>query len=175
MPYEVKIDKRSAHVELLSRKGNQVLIVVDGKEYQLDIEKVARGKYSILYDHKSFNVEIIPGTDIKQFVAHTFKNTYQVDIIDAEAKYLANRLKGREDEGESTIVAPIPGRVVKILVEKGDLVQAGQTVIIISAMKMESEFKARKQGKVIDIPVAEGQTVDARQVLVVIEDAIEQQ
>ncbi len=173
MPYEVKLDKRSAHVELLSREGNQVLIVVDGKEYQLDIEKVAKGKYSILYDHKSFNVEIIPGADIKQFVAHTFKNTYQVDIIDAEAKYLANRLKGREDEGESTIVAPIPGRVVKIQVEVGDLVKAGQPVIVISAMKMESEFKAKKPGRIVDIKVTEGQTVDAHQVLVVIEDITE--
>lgn len=173
MPYEVKLNKRSANVELLSRKGNQVLVAVDGKEYQLDLEQVAKGKYSILYKNKSFNVEVIPGPSIRQYVAHTFKNTYHVDIVDAEAKYLENRLKGLQDEGESTIVAPIPGKVVKILVEKDELVNAGQTVIIISAMKMESEFKAKKPGRVVDIQVVEGQTVDARQVLVVIEDTVE--
>ena len=170
MPYEVKINKRTATVDLLSRENNHVLIAVDGKEYRLDVEKVASGKYSILHHNKSFNVEIIPGTGIRQYIAGTFKNTYQVDIIDAEAKYLASRNKGQYDEGENTIVAPIPGRVVKIFVEKGEAVQAGQTIITISAMKMESEFKARKAGRILDIKVAEGQTVDAKQLLVVIED-----
>ena len=173
MSYEVKINNRSANVELLSREGNHVLIAVDGKEYKLDFEMVGKGKYSILYNNKSFNVEVIPGENIKQYVAHTSKSSFQVDIVDAESKYLENRFKSQEDEGESTIVAPIPGRVVKILVNKDEIVEAGQTIIIISAMKMESEFKAKKPGKIADIKVVEGQTVDARQVLVVIEDAIE--
>ncbi len=173
MPYEVKVNKRTANVELLSREGHHVLIAVDGKEYNLDFEMVGKGKYSILHNNKSFNVEVIPGHTIKQYVAHTSKSTFHVDIVDAESKYLENRFKGQEDEGESTIVAPIPGRVVKILVNKDELVEAGQTIIIISAMKMESEFKAKKPGRIADIKVVEGQTVDARQVLVIIEDAIE--
>jgi biotin carboxyl carrier protein len=174
MSYEVKVNNRSANVELLSREGNNVLIAVDGKEYKLDFEMVAKGRYSILHNNKAFNVELIPGDSIKQYIAHTSKSTFRVDIVDAEAKYLENRHKGQEDEGESTIVAPIPGRVVKILVNKDDIVEAGQTIIIISAMKMESEFKATKPGRIVDINVVEGQTVDARQVLVVIEDQIKQ-
>ena len=71
MSYEVKINNRSANVELLSREGNHVLIAVDGKEYKLDFEMVGKGKYSILYNNKSFNVEVIPGENIKQYVAHT--------------------------------------------------------------------------------------------------------
>lgn len=172
MSYEVKVNNRSANVELLSHKGSRILIAIDGKEYDLDVEKVASGKYSILYRRRSFNIEIIAGAGVKQFVAHTFKNTYDVQIIDAEAKYLANRMKSIEEEGESTIVAPIPGRVVRIPVSVGEEVAAGQTVITISAMKMESDFKAKKQGKVVEILVKEGQTVDARQVLVIIEDTI---
>ncbi len=64
----------------------------------------------------------------------------------------------------------MPGKIVKILVAEGDKVEAGQTVIIVSAMKMESEFKASKAGIVNEIPVKEGDTVDGNQVLVVIED-----
>ena len=64
----------------------------------------------------------------------------------------------------------MPGKIVKILVAVGDAVEAGQTVIIVSAMKMESEFKAAKAGIVSEIPVKEGDTVDGNQVLVVIED-----
>lgn len=170
MPFEVKLNNRSAMVELLNREGDKVLIVVDGKEYNLDFVPVAKGKYSILHQNKSYNVEIIPGNGVKQCVAHTSKTSYEVEIVDAESKYLANRMKGREEEGESIITAPIPGKVVRILVNKGEEVQAGQTVIIISAMKMESEFKAKKAGTIIDIKVEEGQTVEARQEMVIIEE-----
>lgn len=173
MSYEVKVNKRTANVELLSRQGNHVLIAVDGKEYNIDFQMVAKGKYSIIHHNKSYNVEVIPGQNIKQYIAHTQKSTFQVDIKDAESKYMENRLNGQEHEGESTIVAPIPGKVVKILVNKNEHVDTGQTIIIISAMKMESEFKAGKPGRVADIKVVEGQTVDAQQVLVVIEDAVE--
>lgn len=65
----------------------------------------------------------------------------------------------------------MPGKIVKILVSVGDKVEPGQTVIIVSAMKMESEFKATKPGIVSEIPVSEGDTVDGNQVLVSIEDA----
>lgn len=174
MPFEVKLNDRLAHVELLSREGDKVLIAVDGKEYNLDFVQVAKGQYSILHRNKSFNVAIIPGDGAKHYVAHTAKNSYQVEIIDAESKYQANRKRGREEEGESIITAPIPGKVVRVLVKNGDVVQPGQTVVIISAMKMESEFKARKEGLVLEVKVTEGQTVDARQVMVIIEDKQEQ-
>jgi biotin carboxyl carrier protein len=65
----------------------------------------------------------------------------------------------------------MPGKIVKILVSEGDAVEVGQTVIIVSAMKMESEFKASKAGIIAKISVAEGDTVDGNQVLVEIEDA----
>ncbi len=169
MSYEVKLKDRIARVELLSRQGDQLLVAVDGKEYALDFAPLNKGSYSIIHNNKSYNVELIPVNGVKKYNVNTFKNTYEVEIIDAEAKYLANRLKGQEDEGESIITAPIPGKVVKVLVEQGEEVEAGQTVVIIAAMKMESEFKAARSGVVSEIKVKEGQSVEARQEMVVIE------
>ncbi len=169
MSYEVKLRDRIAHVELISRKGDQLLINVDGREYALDFVRLNKGSYSIIHKNKSYNVELIPTNGIKKYNVNTFKNSYEVEIIDAEAKYRANRLRGQEDEGAASIVAPIPGKVVKILIEEGDKVEAGQTAIVISAMKMESEFKAAKAGVVSSIKVKEGQSVEARQELVVFE------
>jgi biotin carboxyl carrier protein len=63
----------------------------------------------------------------------------------------------------------MPGKIVKIPVKTGDDVEAGQTLIIVSAMKMESEFRAKSAGKVKSIHVAEGDTVDANKVLIVVE------
>ena len=131
MSYEVKINDRIARVQLLNRRGKDVVIEVDGKEYILDFIQVAPGKYSILHDNRSYNLELIPGDGIRQYVVNSFKSSYEVNIIDAEAKYLASRLKGQEDESESTITAPIPGKVVKILVTEGEKLEAGQTILII--------------------------------------------
>lgn len=170
MPYEVKLNKRSAIVELLSREGEKVLVAVNGKEYQLDFAKLTQGKYSIIHNNRSYNVELIPGINHKQYIAHTSKSSYEVEIVDAESKYLANRSKTSEEEGESIITAPIPGRVISILVKKGEQVSAGQTLIILSAMKMESEYKAQKAGVVAAVKVSEGQTVEARQEMIVIEE-----
>ncbi len=169
MPYEVKLKNRIARVELLNQQGEQLLVSVDEKEYALDFVNLSKGSYSVIHKNKSYNLELIPVNGIKKYNVNTFKNTYEVEIIDAEAKYLANRNKDKDDSAGNIITAPIPGKVVRILVEEGEAVEAGQTVIIIAAMKMESEFKASKAGVVSSINVKEGQSVEAKQDLVVID------
>lgn len=175
MSHEVKLKDRIASVELLSRQGDQLLIAVDGREYALDFVKLNSGSYSVLHKNKSYNVELIPINGIRKYHVNTFKNTLEVEIIDAESKYLANRKSGQEDDTVNIITAPIPGKVIRIPVEEGQEVEAGQTVIVIAAMKMESEFKAAGSGTVSSIQVAEGQSVEARQELVVIDYAADDQ
>jgi biotin carboxyl carrier protein len=168
MSFEVKINKRIAQVDLLKWEGSYVNIVVDGKEYSLDFEKVGNGIFSILHNNRSHNIELIPGESVKKYTINTDKSTYDVEIIDAETKYKASRQKGIGDDQENTITAPIPGKVVKIPVSAGDNVEAGQTLIIFSAMKMESEFKSKKDGIVKEIFVKEGEVVEAKKVMVVV-------
>jgi biotin carboxyl carrier protein len=169
MSYEVKINNRTAKVELLQWDGTYVNVKVDGKEYKLDFEKVNQGTFSIIHNNNSYNIELIPGENVRQYTINTAKKTYETEIIDAESKYRAARLKGSEEDAENTVVAPIPGKVVKIPVNEGDTVEAGQTLVIFSAMKMESEFKAKKDGIVKEIRVKEGDTVEAKRVMVVVE------
>jgi biotin carboxyl carrier protein len=169
MSYEVKINNRVAKVELLQWENSYVNIKVDGKEYIIDFEKVGNGIFSMIYNHKSYNIELIPGGDSKNYTVNTYKHSYDVEIVDAESKYIASRLKGSEEDVENTIIAPIPGKVVKIPVNLGENVEAGQTLIIFSAMKMESEFKARKSGVVKEILVKEGDTVEAKKVMIIVE------
>ena len=169
MSYEVKINNRTAKVELLQWDGTYVNIKVDEKEYILDFEKVNQGIFSIIHNNNSYNIELIPGENVKQYTINTYKNSYETEVIDAESKYRAARLKGSEEDAENTVIAPIPGKVVKIPVIVGDAVEAGQTLVIFSAMKMESEFKAKKEGVVKEIRVKEGDIVEAKKVMVVVE------
>jgi len=169
MELELNIDSRKAKVDMLKRDGNQLSVSVDGEVYNLDMVRVAEGIYSIIYKGKSFNVEMIQGTTDKQYVVNTFYNSYEIEVVDAETRYIRNRHKGDAHDGDNSISTPMPGKVVKILVEVGEEVEVGQTVIIVSAMKMESEFKVRKPGIVKAIHVKEGDLVEGHKVMVVIE------
>jgi glutaconyl-CoA/methylmalonyl-CoA decarboxylase subunit gamma len=76
------------------------------------------------------------------------------------------RRSGRKDEaahgtGPQRIVAPMPGKVVKVLVSKGDTVRARQPLVVIEAMKMENELRATGAGAIAELHVQEGQSVDA--------------
>ncbi len=162
MSYEVKLKDRIAQIDVISHNGNKLLVAIDGVEYALDFVQIGRGSYSILHINRSYNVELIPINGIKKYNVNTTKHSFEVEIIDAESKYLASRRES-EDETDSVISSPIPGKVVKLYVSEGDQVEEGQTLVVISAMKMESEFKASGKGAVTAVNALEGDSVDARQ------------
>ena len=76
---------------------------------------------------------------------------------------------GDAADGEQAIVAPMPGRVVRVLVAAGDEVAVRQGVVVVEAMKMENELRSPKAGRVKEVSVTPGTSVDAGRVLVVIE------
>ena len=164
---EIQLGERAAKVELLGTKGNNLTISVDGKVYDTNIIMVERGVYSVLLEGRSYNVELIESGSSKQYSVNTIYNSYDAEVVDAESKYKRSRtsLDSAED---SIISSPMPGKVVRIPVKVGDEVKAGETVIIVSAMKMESEYKV-KNDRVIKIKVMEGDTVSANQPLIIIE------
>ena len=71
--------------------------------------------------------------------------------------------------GPQRLVAPMPGKVVRVLVKAGDTVKARQGLIVVEAMKMENELRAARDGRVRDVMVTEGQSVDAGAALAIIE------
>jgi biotin carboxyl carrier protein len=169
MELELNLDGRKAILKEISREGNQITIAVDEEIFNIDLVKVGPAEYSILYKGKSYNIEVVPGREPKHYTVNTFYFSSEIEIVDAETRYIRSRDSASGGHASNIIRSPMPGKVVKILVSEGDTVAVGQTVIIVSAMKMESEFKATKAGTVSKIAVAEGDTVDSNQVLVEIE------
>jgi len=165
MAVEVKIGDRVAWVNLLKQEGNMLEVEVDGKIYEVDLMHTADGTFSILEGGHSHDMELVPQGP-KKYTAYTLYETFDVEVIDAEARYLHNRNANGASSGESKISSPMPGKVVKVLVQEGDEVQEGDTIIIISAMKMESEYKAPKDGTIKKVHVKDQQTVDSNQVLI---------
>ena len=169
MKLDIKIGERTAEVELLERKDNYAFVSVDGKVYKLDPLQLQKGDYSVLNNHISYNVEIVDGDKPKHYNVSSGFNQHEVEIIDAEAKYLKSRGKGVGADDENAISSPMPGKIVKVLVKEGDEVEAGTAVVIVSAMKMESEYKVKQDRKIIEICVEEGDNIDGGQPLVIVE------
>ncbi len=167
MSYEIKINNQVEPIEVLDRQGNLLNVKVGEREYQLDIIEVEEDVYSIILDGKSYNVELVP-TGNKRYSVNTLYNSFDVEIIDEESKYLNSR-KTDGDEEQSFISTPMPGKVVKILVKEGQEVKAGETLIVVSAMKMESEYKVSSDRIVKEILVGEGDNIDGDQPLITLE------
>ncbi|MBN2806898.1 MAG: biotin/lipoyl-binding protein [Prolixibacteraceae bacterium] len=173
MPFELRIKDRTAKVEILDQQGSFYQVKIGEKLYQIDVTKVESGVYSVIYQGKSINMEMIEGSTSNTYIVNTRSNDYQVAIIDAKTRYLEAR-KGDHDSGETIISSPMPGKIVRLLVKKGEKVAKGDTVIIVSAMKMESEYKSPVDGIIAKIFVKADDVVDAHQPLVEIEPINEQ-
>ena len=157
-----------ADVTLVSKEGNKVQFLIDGKPYDVDIVMAENGSCSILHDGNSFNAELIRGEGGKSYDVNMFYRSYHVDIVDTQTKYLRMK-KGGEEKQDDRIIAPMPGKVVKIPVQKGDRLSAGDIVVVLEAMKMQSNYKVSSDCVVKDILVQEGDAVNANQELIILD------
>jgi biotin carboxyl carrier protein len=137
----------------------------DGREGTVSIVEAAPGVWSVLLDcgdtSRSFSVRIEPGACI----VNGERILTEVDDPRAPKRRSAAALL----EGRQTLAAAMPGKIVRVLVEPGDLVEAGQGVVVVEAMKMQNEVKSPKSGRVVSVFAEEGRTVTAGVVLAVIE------
>jgi len=144
-PWTVKVDEAIHHVDILAVGEGLYSLLVDGRSYEVDVLE-ERGALLVFVGGQVFRLE-----------------------PQEEKKRLRRRVEEEVAVGRQAIVAPMPGKVVKVLVGLGDQVQAGDGVIVIEAMKMENELKAAGPGTVREVKVAPGQGVNGGDVLIVIE------
>ena len=170
MELELKVNKRTAKVKEIKQEGNIMTVSVDGEIYEVDIVKVNNQEFSILHKGMSYNLEVIETSEPKHYNVNSSYYKFDIEVIDNESRYRQNRMQGSSIGVDNTIRSPMPGKVVKVFVKPGDHVEVGQPLIVLSAMKMESEFKAGSKGIVREVPVSEGETVDNNQLLVVIDE-----
>ena len=162
---EIRIGNRTADIELVSKEGNKVALTIDGRRYDVDIVMTENGVCSILHNGKSYNAELIRADKSKKYKVNTHFSSFDIDIIDSQAKYLRTRKKDEESQNDK-ISSPMPGKVVKIMVSVGDEVKAGDTVVVIEAMKMKSNYKVNSNCRIKEILIKEGDTINGDQVLI---------
>ena len=164
--YEIVINgaRRIAHFTPLPEDTSLAKFTVDGREVEADVTRISHGVYSILLDGKSLEVTVeeTPGG----LLVRVNGREYRVEIFDPRSWRRA-RGAGIELEGRQQLVAPMPGKVVRVLVKAGQQVEAGQGLLVIEAMKMQNEIRSPKSGAVERV-AHEGQTVNAGEVLAIV-------
>jgi len=150
-------------------EGLRVFAEIDDRRYELDVHESAAGRYLVIADGLVFNctVEGRPESG-KQVDVVVGTKQYSVTLTDPKRLRSAARLVGHGDD-VARIVAPMPGKVVRILVAIGDQVNAGAGIVVVEAMKMQNEMKTPKAGKVTALDIQIGDTVNGGDVLAVIE------
>lgn len=166
MIYDVIINGTTHRVELT--KGEKTwLCKVDDTMMEVDAAFTARDVVSILLGGKAYEVkrERSLSGETHMIVGSA---RYASDVQDPRS-LKTRRAQAGTGEGPQKMTAPMPGKVVRILVAEKDEVEAGQGIIVVEAMKMQNELKSPKKGVVSKIIAAEGSTVNAGDALVVIE------
>lgn len=149
----------------IAREGNRVRARIDAREIEADAVEVAPGAYSILLDGRAFEVRVEPHAHGLRI--HAGGEEFSAEVLDPRA-WRARRGGVLEAEGRQQIIAPMPGKVVRVLVRAGDAVEAGQGLLVVEAMKMQNEVRAPKSGTVERLLVAEGQAVNAGDLLAIV-------
>ena len=165
MTYEVTVDGKLHRLEI--EKAEDVwLCRLDGQEIKVDAILARRDVLSLLVDGRSYEVKREQtATDLHLWVGST---RYGVEVRDPRS--LRSRRDAAGDEkGPKKVIAPMPGRVVRLLVSEGAEVEAGQGIVVVEAMKMQNEIKSPKKGVVQKLMATPGATVNAGDVLAIVE------
>ena len=164
----------------------KLLISIDGHAGELDIQEnrfryvseagavdaeasvieVEPGIFSILLEGRSYEIKVASGTN-GFFDVDAGRLRAAVEVRDPRS-YSRNKHAGI-GHGRLTISAPMPGKVVRVLVREGDVVEAGAGLVVVEAMKMQNELKAPRAGAIVRLSAKEGDTVTAGEPLVAIE------
>jgi len=164
MTYEIAIGGKSYRLDLSQAEGRWSCRV-DGREVEVDAVLARPNVLSLRIGNKAYEVKCERvGGDVHIWVG---SQRFAVDLRDPRS--LRGRTRAVDDHGPKKLTAPMPGKVVRILLTQGTDVEAGAGVLVVEAMKMQNEVKSPKKGTIQKILVSEGTAVNAGDVLAIVE------
>jgi biotin carboxyl carrier protein len=157
----------AAHVIEVSGRAGCFRVVIGDRVWEVDAHLSSQGIVSLLVDGASWVAEVQEEDGL--FVVDVRGETYRV-AVEEETRHLI-RTRGGDAAGPAgdVVKAPMPGKVTQVVVAAGDRVAVGDPLLVIEAMKMENELRARTAGLVREVRVAAGQAVNPGDVLLVLE------
>jgi biotin carboxyl carrier protein len=160
--YEIVIDGRAA---TLSTDRKRLAYHAEGGagiERDYSAVQCGEGRWAVLIEGRSYAVTLLGAGEVS-----VNGRVFHVEVFDPRS--LRGKRPAAEGSGAQTVAALMPGRVIRVLVETGQDVEAGQGLVVVEAMKMQNEMKSPRAGRVVEVRSAAGATVSAGDILVVIE------
>ncbi|MBX5494742.1 MAG: biotin/lipoyl-binding protein [Bryobacteraceae bacterium] len=169
MKFDIRLGDKDGHLELQQKGGDWTFRAdwagEESREGTASVLEVEPGVYSVLANGRSFEVRIIQRDH--HWLVDVDGREYPIEVLDPRSR--RGRKAGAVLDGRQNVTAPMPGKVVRVLVAQGDSVQAGQGLVVVEAMKMQNELRAPRDGVVVQLSAREGAAVAAGEVLVTIE------
>jgi biotin carboxyl carrier protein len=166
MKFDVRIGDKTRIVEL-ERNADRWRIALDGQPLDADAVQVAPNIFSILLRGQSHEIRVTPSPN-GTLTLQTNLEEFTAEVVDPRA-WSGRHHSALEAEGRQQVVAPMPGKVVRLLVKAGDTVEAGQGLLVVEAMKMQNEIRSPKSGIVERLLAQEGKAVNAGEILAWVE------
>ena len=166
MTFSIRIGGKESVIQLEKQGPECRFRLGAAAERYAEVEEPEPDVYSVLMDGRSYEARVESGTN-GTVVVSIEGHRFEIDVQDPRRYQRRDGRRGAE--GVQKIVAPMPGKVVRVLVKAGETVEAGQGLLVMEAMKMQNEMRAPKAGRVLSVPAREGATVAAGAVLATIE------
>ena len=167
MAFIAKLGEQSYRVEIEEIGKSVYRVSVDGNEFVVDGKKTGRTNYSLIVDNRSFEIEVDNAED--EYRVLVDGRSYHVHLVDERRVRVGDGQSDSQIQGRQRVSVPMPGKVIAVLVSEGDVVEKGQGLVIVEAMKMENEVHSPIAGTVGEIKVKAGDTVEGGAALVIIE------
>jgi len=165
MKIELEIDGKMIEGEFTFVEGAAQLSF-GGATREAQVSEPEPGMFTVIINDRVYRcaLEESPGGAVEVVV-----NGKRIPVAARDKKHLRGQAGAAAASGQVKLLAPMPGKVVRVLLNAGDEVAARQGVLVVEAMKMQNEVQSPKAGKIAEIKVSEGQTVNAGDVMAVIE------
>ena len=154
----------------IRRDGMRVAAEIDERAYEIEAREIGAGVYLLIVDGRVYECRVDRGVGARDtFNVQVGGHNYAVSLADPKRLRGAQASGAHTAEGSAQIIAPMPGKIVRVLVRQGAQVEAGDGLVVVEAMKMQNELKSPKAGTVVTVHAQVGVTVNAGDVLVVVE------
>jgi biotin carboxyl carrier protein len=163
--YEVEVNGRVRQVTVHRADGHFV-VSVDGRDWTVDAARVDGHTLSLLVGSSSQEITMAPDAAAGQ-LAIAIKGVPLSVTVNGRRRW-GRRDDGGAGGGPQQLIAPMPGKIVRVLAKVGASVQPRQPLVVVEAMKMENELRATRSGVVSELFVQEGQSVDAGALLLIV-------
>ena len=165
--YTALIEGVEHEVEVAELTAFSYRVKVGAVEHDLDLRRIGPASFSILVGDRCFDLDVARNEE--ELVVTSRAGAIRVALFDKTRRAHRGRAGHGSESGRAEVKAMMPGRIVNVLVQRGDEVSHHQGLVVVEAMKMENELKSPKAGRIVEVIVSPGQTVEKGQLLVIIE------